>query len=325
MQGHEWYWQPIHLKSLPGGGGKYYGKNYNKKKKELEGDDDDAGRGRSTGGVKKGSSLIAAGYRDRALERRLEESKTQVGDGSNNFGDGKSLIHQQPDNDDLDQDLDNDDDGVEEMKPDVSIEQSKFLGGDEEHTHLVKGLDYALLAKMRQQVEKEQIGKKKKSNVKSMNIFGDDSDDSDNDMQDNDAQEEDDDDEPHTIETSTVLGASLKKLVCNEYDMYSFNNFSIDRDELLSEMKGNISSSIAADPALTKLQKLQETYKEGQVISASVQSGLDAKQRLFANEKSKAGDLLARITYQFETNATSEIDIPLTILKSKLVSFMFVC
>ena len=32
------------------------------------------------------------------------------------------------------------------------IQESKFLGGDMEHTHLVKGLDYALLQKVRQQV-----------------------------------------------------------------------------------------------------------------------------------------------------------------------------
>ena len=31
----------------------------------------------------------------------------------------------------------------------LEIEQSKFLGGDMEHTHLVKGLDYALLQKIR--------------------------------------------------------------------------------------------------------------------------------------------------------------------------------
>ena len=29
------------------------------------------------------------------------------------------------------------------------IEESKYLGGDMEHTHLVKGLDYALLHKVR--------------------------------------------------------------------------------------------------------------------------------------------------------------------------------
>jgi response regulator of citrate/malate metabolism len=31
----------------------------------------------------------------------------------------------------------------------VDIEMSKYLGGDAEHTHLVKGLDYALLNKVR--------------------------------------------------------------------------------------------------------------------------------------------------------------------------------
>lgn len=33
----------------------------------------------------------------------------------------------------------------------LSIEESKFLGGDVEHTHLVKGLDFALLQKVRAQ------------------------------------------------------------------------------------------------------------------------------------------------------------------------------
>jgi hypothetical protein len=31
----------------------------------------------------------------------------------------------------------------------LSIEESKFMGGDVEHTHLVKGLDFALLQKVR--------------------------------------------------------------------------------------------------------------------------------------------------------------------------------
>ena len=30
----------------------------------------------------------------------------------------------------------------------VTVEESKFLGGDVDHTHLVKGLDYALLQKV---------------------------------------------------------------------------------------------------------------------------------------------------------------------------------
>ncbi|KAL0410368.1 UNVERIFIED_CONTAM: Suppressor of mec-8 and unc-52 protein2 [Sesamum latifolium] len=37
----------------------------------------------------------------------------------------------------------------------LSIEKSKYLGGDVEHTHLVKGLDYALLHKVRSEIEKK--------------------------------------------------------------------------------------------------------------------------------------------------------------------------
>lgn len=36
------------------------------------------------------------------------------------------------------------------------IQQSKFLGGDMEHTHLVKGLDYALLQKVRSEIEQKE-------------------------------------------------------------------------------------------------------------------------------------------------------------------------
>lgn len=37
----------------------------------------------------------------------------------------------------------------------ISIEKSKYLGGDVEHTHLVKGLDYALLSKVRSEIDKK--------------------------------------------------------------------------------------------------------------------------------------------------------------------------
>ncbi|GBG86270.1 hypothetical protein CBR_g41264 [Chara braunii] len=40
----------------------------------------------------------------------------------------------------------------------ISIENSKFLGGDVEHTHLVKGLDYALLQKVRSELERKRDG-----------------------------------------------------------------------------------------------------------------------------------------------------------------------
>ena len=66
-----------------------------------------------------------------------------------------------------------------------NIEQSKFLGGDEEHTHLVKGLDYILLQKMRRNTDPTTV-------------------------QTNTAREE----KPLAdISTSTGLGAKLKALL----------------------------------------------------------------------------------------------------------------
>ncbi|KAL4180840.1 hypothetical protein AMTRI_Chr12g234400 [Amborella trichopoda] len=52
----------------------------------------------------------------------------------------------------------------------ISIENSKYLGGDLEHTHLVKGLDYALLHKVRSEIDKkpeqeEEVDGKTRSSV----------------------------------------------------------------------------------------------------------------------------------------------------------------
>lgn len=75
---------------------------------------------RGRGGAVRGGSLSAASgpsYRDRAAERR------KVGGAD------------------------------DEPLSALDYEQSKFLGGDLEHTHLVKGVDFALLAKMRRATE----------------------------------------------------------------------------------------------------------------------------------------------------------------------------
>src|SRR5947207_15890513 len=42
----------------------------------------------------------------------------------------------------------------ETLEAKLVYEQSKYLGGDTEHTHLVKGLDFALLNKVRNEIQK---------------------------------------------------------------------------------------------------------------------------------------------------------------------------
>ncbi len=101
-------------------------------------------------------------YRDRASERRTElEKKIQAGEaapeevpeagmGAQAFIEEESLEQKEaalPSTLTFAQAGGRED--LAQSQHRVSIEQSKYLGGDIEHTHLVKGLDFALLQKMR--------------------------------------------------------------------------------------------------------------------------------------------------------------------------------
>lgn len=57
--------------------------------------------------------------------------------------------------------------GVQNTIRDVSIEHSKFLGGDMKHTHLVKGLDFALLHKVRREIDESDSSAKVQEKAKS--------------------------------------------------------------------------------------------------------------------------------------------------------------
>lgn len=71
--------------------------------------------------VQTAAEIEAQQFRDRAKERRLGTSKEyQIS---------------------------------EEAVKSLTVEESKYLGGDMEHTHLVKGLDFALLAKVRAEMD----------------------------------------------------------------------------------------------------------------------------------------------------------------------------
>ncbi|KAI8144213.1 RED-like protein N-terminal region-domain-containing protein [Fennellomyces sp. T-0311] len=73
-------------------------------------------------------SATPSNYRDRAAERRNNEQQEET-------------------TEDLLQNTTREED--ETLDPKQVYEQSKYLGGDVDHTHLVKGLDYSLLEKVR--------------------------------------------------------------------------------------------------------------------------------------------------------------------------------
>jgi len=81
-------------------------------------------------------------YRDRALERRDGRNPDYVAEEGPTEGQGAYRA--------VAPDVKGVMDAAERRKQ--MIQESKFLGGDMEHTHLVKGLDYALLQKVRSEI-----------------------------------------------------------------------------------------------------------------------------------------------------------------------------
>lgn len=90
---------------------------------------------------------LAEKYRDRAGERRSGVNPDyQTEDPMNTAGQAYRAVAP---------DVKSGFDAAERRRQ--MIQESKFLGGDMEHTHLVKGLDYALLQKVRSEIQvKEQ-------------------------------------------------------------------------------------------------------------------------------------------------------------------------
>ncbi|EFX85643.1 hypothetical protein DAPPUDRAFT_313838 [Daphnia pulex] len=83
---------------------------------------------------------LAKKYRDRAKERR-DGGEASGPDALATLGAYRAVAP----------DIKSTMDAAERRKQ--MIQESKFLGGDMEHTHLVKGLDYALLQKVRSEIE----------------------------------------------------------------------------------------------------------------------------------------------------------------------------
>lgn len=122
----------------------------NKGGDERRDDEMDDGKERKAGKQKEPDVLteLSQRYRDRAKERRDGANPDYVSNEELMMtGNGAHVAPDQQSRSDL----------AERRKQ--LIEESKFLGGDMEHTHLVKGLDYALLHKVKaelQQMDEEE-------------------------------------------------------------------------------------------------------------------------------------------------------------------------
>ena len=98
---------------------------------------------------------LASRYRDRAKERREGANP----DYDARLDDLDNMTHHHRSHAAIGPDAKSRIDFQEKRKRE--IEESKFLGGDMEHTHLVKGLDYALLQKVKAEISSKERGRTK--------------------------------------------------------------------------------------------------------------------------------------------------------------------
>ncbi|CAO3640389.1 unnamed protein product [Cunninghamella blakesleeana] len=138
----------------------------------------------------KNKSAASANYRDRAAERRIEEQNATT-------------------TEDLLRPMEED----ESLNAQQIYEQSKYLGGDIQHTHLVKGLDYTLLNKVRRQIQ-----------VKKKDMNSD--------------EDEDEDDENNDNTQSIVTDEQAEDELDNVLDK-------LDKGELVAEKKHDIVDDIS--------------------------------------------------------------------------------
>jgi IK cytokine len=94
--------------------------------------------------IKEREEELSKKYRDRAKERR-EASTSSKTSNEHEYFNTTAIYHA------VGPELNDQVDSRRRL-----IEESKYLGGDLEHTHLVKGLDYALLQKVRAELDQKE-------------------------------------------------------------------------------------------------------------------------------------------------------------------------
>eukprot|EP01038_Epipyxis_sp_PR26KG_P006316 gene6316-8700_t len=195
-------------------------------------------------------------YRDRALERRKE--------------------------------LNNEDLKFEEIVSKLDAEQTRFLGGDVEHTHLVRGLDYALLEKIRK--------------ASSANNENDDEDRDQTEVIPSKQQYKNIDrnnniiEEINTFTIVTTMGQNIKQLLLPSKPSLSSSSHTINNN------KNNFSSA-------TEKYKLFTSIGNASIHQQSHPSNTIQK----APIKSHA---INKVVFEFSVDPNSENDVPLTVAKS---------
>jgi IK cytokine len=207
----------------------------------------------------------------------------------------------------------------EELISQLDEDKTKFLGGDLEHTHLVKGLDYALLAKIKEQTAKE---------LKRLQTGTTTATTNDSEEEDDDEMEAGDEDdlEPKDlseIQTVTKLGNSIKNILLKtremENQLFLNNSFLPSQHQQQLEKNNNSNKTSTVSTTLSLLDNLDKTGK-AYILDPTKVLQSKQQQSITSGKTGTSESVLLRSVYEFDINPTHvEKDLPLTIVKSKKV------
>jgi hypothetical protein len=197
----------------------------------------------------------------------------------------------------------------------LSTEQTKFLGGDIDHTHLVKGLDYALLEKIRAQTQQE-------LNRLSNKITNKDSiydDEEGNEGPDAREEEESIVKDLADVRTVTKIGQNLKNLFLKQRE----NEQKLTLSSFADSSSSSASASTHHVSTSSLLENLEKTGKAYIVDPTKVLHQELQKSAISSASSSSSlvnvDSVLSRSVYEYYMNPTTKKDLPLTVIKSKKV------
>jgi hypothetical protein len=196
----------------------------------------------------------------------------------------------------------------QELIAKLDEDQTKFLGGDEEHTHLVKGLDFALLAKVKEDLKRLQKGF----------VDGSDEDEDGEDENNEDMEAEKD---LTGINPNTKFGMRLKAVLLKNREMEAQWNENLTHKSQTDSFPAPASQEAGKLSTSSLLDQLDKTGRAYIIDPTKLLAQQQSKQ---FQQQQKTDSIFQRSVYEFNINPQStDKDLPLTIVKSKRVSKLF--
>lgn len=195
---------------------------------------------------------------------------------------------------------------TEELLSNVSPKRSKDSEGE---TNLPKGLDFALLEKIREQTKQELMKLEKKIYEQDSDDNNDDNDRDDDDDTDNHHNNEEDDDDLTEkdlvdIKPKSKLGLQLKGFLLKQRETTNKEN----------NKTNHFNEPISTQSLLENIDKTGKAYILDPTKALQQQHQQRSQQRA---QKTAEQSVLSRSVHEFNINPNSLQDLPLTIVKSR--------